>query len=114
MTKWSDISNETLENFGKSISNPFESLASLFNESNIINISTELITVKVPMVFKEDIDAYSLYLQQWLQENERIINDWKNVLEPLKLNCSAIENEKERKACYETAQRNRESFVEFE
>jgi hypothetical protein len=114
MTKWSDISNETLENFGKSISNPFESLASLFNESNIINISTELITVKVPMVFKEDIDAYSLYLQQWLQENERIINDWKNVLEPLKSNCSAIENEKERKACYETAQRNLESFVEFE
>ena len=113
MTKWSDISNETLENFGKSISNPFESLASLFNESNIINISTELITVKVPMVFKEDIDAYSLYLQQWLQENERIINDWKNVLEPLKSNCSAIENEKEKNACYETAKRNWDSFIEF-
>ena len=113
MTRWSDISNETLENFGKSISNPFESLASLFNESNIINISTELITVKVPMVFKEDIDAYSLYLQQWLEENERIINDWENVLRPLVSNCSAIEDEKERSVCYDTAKRNLDAFIEF-
>ncbi|MBR4633590.1 hypothetical protein IKO50_01150 [bacterium] len=54
----------------KSIANPFESLSSLFDETNLINISTEPITVKVPIIFAEDIAAYQLYLQQWLEVNQ--------------------------------------------
>jgi hypothetical protein len=50
------------------------------NESNIINISTEPITVKIPMIFAEDINAYELYLQQRLEVNEGIVNQWKNIL----------------------------------
>jgi hypothetical protein len=39
------------------------------NESNIINISTETLNVKVPMIFAEDINGYELYLNQWLDIN---------------------------------------------
>ena len=111
MTKWSDISNETLENFGKSISNPFESLASLFNESNIINISTELITVKVPMVFKEDIDAYSLYLQQWLEQNQQIVDEWYEILKTLVDKC---DDEPDPVACRQERNENLSSFIHFQ
>jgi hypothetical protein len=50
------------------------------NESNIINISTEPINVKIPMIFAEDINAYDLYLQQWLEVNQGIVNQWKSIL----------------------------------
>jgi hypothetical protein len=50
------------------------------NESNIINITVEPITVKVPMIFPENINEYSIYLQQWLEVNEKILYDWASVL----------------------------------
>jgi hypothetical protein len=80
ITKWSDISYGNLTKLNQTISNPFESLASLLNESNVINISVEPLTVKVPMIFSEDINAYEIYLQQWLSTNEAIFNEWKSVL----------------------------------
>jgi hypothetical protein len=80
ITKWSDINYGNLAKLNQTISNPFESLASLLNESNVINISVEPLTVKVPMIFSEDINAYEIYLQQWLSTNEAIFNEWKSVL----------------------------------
>ena len=80
ITKWSDISYDNLNKLNKTIANPFESLASLLNESNILNISVEPITVKIPMIFAEDINAYSIYLQQRLSTNEEIFNRWKAIL----------------------------------
>ena len=50
------------------------------NESNIINISVEPITVKIPMIFSEDINEYTIYLQQWLEVNKEILNGWESVL----------------------------------
>jgi hypothetical protein len=65
-----------LDNFSKDLANPFESLASLMNKSNIINISMEPVTVKVPWIFAEDINAYSVYLNQWMSTNEVILMKW--------------------------------------
>ena len=80
LTKWSNINYENLKKINKSISNPFDALASLMNESNIINISVEPINVKVPIIVAEDIDAYEFYLQQRLEVNQEIVNRWKAVL----------------------------------
>ena len=76
MTNWDTINYDDFAKLNKSISNPFESLASLMNESNLINISVKTLNVKVPMIFQEDINAYQLYLQQWLEENEKIVKEW--------------------------------------
>ncbi len=81
ITWWSSINSENLEQFNKAISNPFEALASLMNESNIINISVEPLTVKVPMIYSEDINEYSIYLQQWLDVNRKILSGWALVLD---------------------------------
>jgi hypothetical protein len=51
------------------------------NQSNIINISTEPLTVKVPMIFSEDINEYEFYLNQWLEENQAILDSWKTMLD---------------------------------
>jgi len=68
------------------------------NESKIINVSTEPLTVKVPMIFSEDINAYQFYLNQWLDENKLIMEDWENVLNAVKTNCSK-EPAEEQAAC---------------
>ena len=80
--RWfSYINHDNLEKINETISNPFEVLAGLMNESNIINISMEPVTVKIPMIFAEDINEYSIYLQQWLDVNEKIIYGWESILD---------------------------------
>ncbi|MBO7505334.1 hypothetical protein J6T66_04295 [bacterium] len=55
-------------------------MASLMNESKLINIYTEPLTIEVPMIFSEDINEYQFYLEQWLEENNNIMEEWKSVL----------------------------------
>ena len=83
MSKWNFISQEVLNKANANIANPFEALASLMNESNIINISTEPITVKIPMIFAEDINAYDVYLKLWITENEKILEEWSRLINSL-------------------------------
>ena len=64
-----NLSNEPL-------ANPFESFAAIMNKSDIINVSIEPITVKVPWIFAEDINSYELYLRQWLEVNKNIFDQW--------------------------------------
>jgi hypothetical protein len=78
-SKWSWISNQTVRDLNNKIGNPFETLATLMNESNLINITIEPLTIKVPMIFSEDINEYEFYLEQWLEENEAIIGEWESV-----------------------------------
>jgi hypothetical protein len=99
--------------FNKSIANPFEALASLMNESNIINISMENVDVKIPMIFKEDIDSYYLYLQQWLDRNEKIINEWESKLETLAKNCSKESTQEAQQDCRDKRDKEISSFIEF-
>ena len=103
-----------MEDFNKQIANPFEALSSLMNESNIINISTETLTLKIPMIFPEDINAYEIYLHQWLDINTQIVNDWRSLLETFVANCDKKETEHEKNVCKKNAQGNLESFIEFQ
>ena len=109
----SDITYDKLTEFNKSISNPFESLASLMNESNIVNISTETLVVKVPMIFAEDINEYYIYLQQWLDKNKEIVDGWETLLNTFKASCSKEPTEEKQDECRKNAQKNIDSFIEF-
>jgi hypothetical protein len=87
VSKWEDNNYDNLVSLNRAISNPFESLASLLNESNLINVSVEPVTIRVPRIFAEDINAYELYLRQWLEVNSEIVKEWEDVLSPLVNNC---------------------------
>lgn len=62
------------------IANPFEQLSVLFNQSNILNIQTKNLTVKIPMIYGEDINSYELYLKQRVNENINIAEKWIEML----------------------------------
>ena len=112
-SKWDLYSYESVNDLNSKIWNPFEALASLMNESNIINVYTESLTVKVPMIFSEDINAYQLYLEQWLNENEDIMKEWEDVVGTLKTSCSKKPVE-EQAACKAKADQVLSSFIEFQ
>ena len=114
ISSWSDLSYEKLNEYNQAMANPFESLASLMNQSNIINITTEPLTVKVPMIFAEDINAYHMYLEQWIDVNEDIMDQWKKILNSLWSSCAKKEKEEEKQQCYREMQAYLTSFVEFE
>jgi hypothetical protein len=81
-----------LNQINDSIANPFESFASLLNESNIINISVEPITVKIPMISAEDINSYEIYLRQRLDVNGNIIEKWKSLVERWDMDRNNVES----------------------
>ncbi|MDR0607407.1 MAG: hypothetical protein LBG52_03455 [Candidatus Peribacteria bacterium] len=55
------------------IANPFEQLATLFNQTNLINIQMKKMTVKIPMIYNEDINTYEDILRQRASYNAEII-----------------------------------------
>ena len=111
---WEWNSYQTLNKINDEIGNPFEQLASLMNKSNIINISIEPMTVKVPWIFAEDINAYSIYLNQWIDNNKQILDKWRNALNAFSWSCAKEPTLAQKQACYEKAQSYWSSFIQFE
>ena len=110
--KWYGISTKSVDEFNNKIWNPFEALANLMNESNIINISIEPLTVKVPMIFSEDLNEYEFYLHQWLEENQAIMDEWEGMLNALSNSCSK-KPANEQAACKAKANEYLTSFIDF-
>lgn len=67
--------------------NPFIELQKLFNQSDLIKIRTENISVKVPFIYSEDIQAYINYLQTWLEAQKNMINTRTKHIETVILSC---------------------------
>ena len=111
ISAWKSISHERLDEFNQKIGNPFESLTSLLNQSNIINITTEPLVVKVPFIMNEDITSYGLYLQQWLEENKKIIDEWDKVITALAWSCSEKTLKQAQDSCKSEASSKRESCI---
>ena len=85
----------------------------MLNESNIINISTETLVVKIPMIFKEDIDAYQLYLQQRLDTNSAIIEEWEMMFNTFATSCAKEPTQEAQQKCEKQRQEAMSSFIEF-
>jgi hypothetical protein len=64
--------SEGMRTVNDQLANPFEQLSLLFNESKLININTKNLTVKIPMIFNEDINAYDIYLKERMNINTQI------------------------------------------
>lgn len=79
--KW--IQKNQLKELSSSLSNPFEYIWWLFSDISLIKINTKNINIKVPMIYSEDILAYSNYLNQrkttnlWEKnENWELVKKW--------------------------------------
>ncbi|MDR2416475.1 MAG: hypothetical protein LBD75_07990, partial [Candidatus Peribacteria bacterium] len=81
-TKYAQLST-LIEQTNDQIANPFEQLSKLFNQSELINIQTKTLTVKIPIIYSEDINAYEIYLRQWGDRQQEIIEERKKRPESL-------------------------------
>jgi|GEM_PF-1390067 len=52
----------------------------MFEEVNLVNISTKDVIVAVPFIGAEDVRRYSSYLDSWIEANMKIWKEWKNVV----------------------------------
>jgi len=66
-----------------SFANPFEKIESMFKDVPLINIRTENITVKVPMITSDDITAYISMSRNWIQTQQKILKDWFDLFKAL-------------------------------
>ena len=62
ISSWSDYTN------------PFDKLAEAFSETPLINISTQDITVNVPMLTSDDITSYVSMSQTWVNRQSEILS----------------------------------------
>ena len=77
--KYDQLSQE-LNAVNNEIANPFEQLSLLFNQSKLININTKNLTIKIPMIFREDLNAYNIYLRQRADVNSKIAQERMNLV----------------------------------
>lgn len=60
--------------------NPFKKLEVMFQDVPLINIRTENINVKIPMLSSEDISAYTHMSKNWIDKQKKVLKDWKDFL----------------------------------
>lgn len=56
-------------------SNPFDAISEMFNNIPLVNINTRDINIVVPMIYSEDIRAYTTYLNSYLEESRSTLQE---------------------------------------
>lgn len=67
--------------------NPFLQIKKIFNQSQLINISTQNIPVHIPRIYGEDIEAYGNYLKTWLKTQESTLDTWQKEIKAIIGSC---------------------------
>jgi len=67
-----------IANVSAVISNPFETIAQIFEKVKLVNITHKDIIVSVPFIYSEDIIRYTSYLQARIDTQEEIIQERKD------------------------------------
>lgn len=87
------ISRDQITDLSNSISNPFVALEQMFKDIDLINIQTENITVKVPMITSDDIVAYISMATEWIKQQEKVLDKRFDLFKALVGRCGWIDKE---------------------
>jgi hypothetical protein len=63
----------------------------MFSEVPLINIDTKELTVKVPAITSDDVNAYVSYLTIRVAKQQQIINDWINIVNKSLAVCGTVD-----------------------
>ena len=75
------VSREEIEQASESnFADPLAFLETAFDDVPLINITTEEINIKVPMITSDDITSYISTSQNWLERQKQILEEWKDLL----------------------------------
>lgn len=75
------INQSSLQHLSNGFNNPFDQVEELFKQIPLIRINQKDVTVKVPMIYAEDITKYESYLKAYLERNKKIIEDRTDLLQ---------------------------------
>lgn len=64
------------EKVTNSMNNPFEFIASYFDNVPLINFEERDTGILLPFLYQEDIDRYEFHLESWVDRNEKILAEW--------------------------------------
>jgi hypothetical protein len=76
--------NSISDKFGNNI---FEAFQKMFEEVPLVNIDTQAINIKIPMMTSDDIVAYINYLKLRVEKNEKILQDRTEMLNEMLALC---------------------------
>ena len=80
--------------------NPFKELQDLFNNSDLVNVTTQRIPIRIPWIYSEDIEAYKNYLLTWYEDNSTILKWWEATIEAAVANCNKSDKTDPEKAAH--------------
>ena len=67
--------------FSDTVNNPFEQVSKLFAQTPLIRVTTQDLTIRVPMIYAEDINRYKAYLSGRVTRNRDILISWQNLIQ---------------------------------
>jgi hypothetical protein len=59
--------------------NPLEALEVLFEDVPLIDMTTQDITVQIPLISSEDIVSYASMSQNWINKQKKILEEWRDL-----------------------------------
>ncbi len=82
------VSRSQVSNLSETfLANPLEFMETLSEDIPLINLRTENITVKVPMISTEDITAYVSMSKNWIAQQEKVLQEWFDLFKALVWRC---------------------------
>ena len=58
------------------LANPFKLVQKYFETIPLVNIQLKTVVIKIPWIWREEVDKQILYLQDWLKRNKKMLNKW--------------------------------------
>lgn len=80
-------SKQGLKTLWDELSNPFEAVQEYFNDVPLINVSLKTVVIKIPWIWKDELDKQIAYLENWIERQKEIIKEWKAFIDGFDWSC---------------------------
>ena len=67
-------SRSWLKNLQNTLNNPFKAVESVFENIPLVNVNYKTVVIKVPWIWKDEIDRQISYLKTWMEDNKPVLN----------------------------------------
>ncbi len=80
-------SKQGLKTLWDELANPFNSVKEYFNDVPLINATLKTAVIKVPWIWKDELDKQITYLENWIERQKEIIKEWEAYIDGFDWSC---------------------------
>ncbi len=77
-------SKDDVSDSSEILNNPFNTLASRFEQVPLIRVNTKNVTVQVPFIYSEEITSYGAKLEAYLKSSSKNLKERENIIRDLR------------------------------